>query len=49
MPGRLGDLQVPAHRVEFLTRGEQFVALGELADDLVRRVAPALLRCHVVI
>ncbi|WP_237160485.1 type III restriction endonuclease subunit R [Mycolicibacter engbaekii] len=27
---------------------EQFVALGELADDLIRRMPPALLGCHVV-
>jgi hypothetical protein len=38
MPRRLGDLQMPAHRVEFLTRGEEFVALSQLADDLARRV-----------
>jgi hypothetical protein len=28
---------------------EEFVALGELADDLIRRVPPALVRCHVVV
>jgi hypothetical protein len=48
MPGRLGDLQMTAHLVEFLTLRQQLVALGELADDLIRRVPPALLRCHVV-
>lgn len=48
MPGRLGDLQVPAHLAEFLPGAEQFVALGELADDLIRRMPPALLGCHVV-
>src|SRR6185503_8771430 len=48
MPRRLGDLQVPAHHVEFLAGREEFVALGELADDLIRRVPPALFRCHVV-
>ena len=39
---------MPAHHVKFLTRRQQLVALGELADDLVRRVPPTLLRCHVV-
>ena len=43
MPRRLSDLQVPAHLGEFLARREEFVALGELADDLIRRMPPALL------
>ena len=30
MPGRLGDLEMPAHLVEFLAAGEELVALGEL-------------------
>jgi site-specific recombinase XerC len=47
-PRRLNDLQVPAHLVEFLAGPEEFVALGELADDLIRRMPPALVRCHVV-
>src|SRR5690606_30214538 len=42
MPGRLRDLQVPAHLVELGTAGEQLVALGELPDDLVGRVPPSL-------
>ena len=33
-PRRLSDLQMPAHLVEFLAGPEEFVALGELADDL---------------
>ncbi len=48
MPGRLGDLQMAAHLVEFPARRQQLVALGKLADDLIRRVPAALLRCHVV-
>src|SRR6478752_317706 len=47
MPRRLCDLQVPAHLAQFLAGRQQFVALGELADDLIRRVPPALVRCHV--
>jgi hypothetical protein len=43
------DLQVSAHLVEFLAGPEEFVALGELADDLIRRVPPAFVRCHVVV
>ena len=27
---------------------QELVALGELADDLIRRMPPALVRCHVV-
>ena len=42
MPRRLSDLQMPAHLVEFLAGSEELVALGELADDLIRRVPPAL-------
>jgi hypothetical protein len=34
------------HRV--VDRREELVALGELADDLIRRVPPALVRSHVV-
>src|SRR3954466_2854411 len=49
MPRRLSDLQVSAHLVEFLAGPEEFVALGELADDLIRRMPPALVRCHVVV
>jgi hypothetical protein len=49
MPRRLSDLQVPAHLVEFLAGPEEFVALGELADDLIRRMPPTLIRCHVVV
>jgi hypothetical protein len=49
MPRRLSDLKVSAHLVEFLTGPEGFVALGKLADDLVRRMAPALVHCHVVV
>src|ERR1700712_4041925 len=46
MPRRLGDLEMPAHLVEFLARGELLVPFSELADDLIRRVPPALLGCH---
>jgi len=46
MPPRLGDLEMAAHLVEVLARGQLFVALRELADDLIRRVPPALLGCH---
>src|ERR1700712_5570956 len=45
MPRRLGDLEMPAHLVEFLARGELLVPFSELADDLIRRVPPALLGC----
>ena len=38
---------MPAHFAEFLAGPEEFVALGELADDLIRRVPPAVVRCHV--
>ena len=34
---------MPAHLVEVLARRQQPVALGQLADDLIRRVTPALL------
>src|SRR5690606_29042328 len=49
MPGRFGDLQVPTHLSELLAAPEQLVALGQLADDLIRRMPPALVRCHVVV
>ena len=39
----------PAHLGQFLARREQLVALGELVDDLIRRMPPALVRCHVVV
>jgi hypothetical protein len=39
---------MPAHLIEFLAGSKEFVALGELADDLIRRVPPVLGRCHVV-
>jgi len=42
MPRRLRDLQMTAHLIELPTRGQLFVALGELADDLIRRVPPTL-------
>ena len=44
MPRRLSDLQVPAHLVEFLAGREEFIAFDELADDLIRRMPPALVR-----
>ena len=40
MPGRLGDLEMSADLVEFLASGQLLVALGELADDLIRRMPP---------
>ena len=43
MPRRLRDLEMPAHLVELLARRELPVAFVELADDLFRRVPPALL------
>jgi hypothetical protein len=49
MPRRFSDLKVSAHLAEFLAGPEEFVALGELADDLIRRVPPALVRCHVIV
>lgn len=45
MPRRLSDLQVPTHFVEFLTGPEELVALSQLADDLIRRMPPELVRC----
>ena len=38
MPGRLGDLELAAHLLEVHAAGEELLALGELADDLIRRV-----------
>ena len=43
MPRRLGDLEMAAHLLEVLAGRQELVALGELADDLLRRVPPALL------
>ena len=40
VPGRLGDLQVPADLVEFGPAGQELVAFGELADDLVGGMPP---------
>ncbi|BBX25032.1 hypothetical protein MALV_01570 [Mycolicibacterium alvei] len=40
---------MPAHLGQLLPGPEELVALGELADDLIRRVPPALVRCHVVV
>ncbi|GFG89946.1 hypothetical protein MBOU_19880 [Mycobacterium bourgelatii] len=37
------------HFAELLPGPKELVALGELADDLIRRVPPALVRCHVVV
>ena len=34
MPRRLRDLQMPEHRVELRSTGQQLVALRELRDDL---------------
>jgi hypothetical protein len=42
---RLGDLQMTAHLLQRLPGGELLVVLGQLADDLIRRVPPAL-PCH---
>jgi transposase len=36
------DLVMPTHLREVLASGELLVALGEIADDLIRRVPPAL-------
>jgi hypothetical protein len=44
MPRRFGDLEVPAHLTQFLIGTEELVALGQLADDLIRSVPPALTR-----
>jgi transposase InsO family protein len=38
MPGRLGDLEVPAHPVELGATRQELVALSKLADDLVGRM-----------
>ena len=46
MPCRLRDLEMPADLIKLLPGSQLLVALGELADDLVRRVPPALLGCH---
>ncbi len=43
------DFEVSTHLVEFLTSGQELVALGELADDLLRRMPAALVRCHDVV
>jgi hypothetical protein len=37
---------MPGHLVEVLPGSEVLVALGELANDLIWRVPPALARCH---
>src|SRR5690606_10797673 len=42
VPGRLRDLQMSADLGELGPAGEELVALGELADDLVWRVPPTL-------
>jgi hypothetical protein len=42
-------VQVSAHLVEFLAGPQEFVALGELADDLIWRMPPPFVRCHVVV
>jgi hypothetical protein len=42
MPRRLSDLQVTAHLAEILSGPEELVALGQLADDLIRRMPPRL-------
>ena len=47
MPRRLRNLQMPAHLVEPGPATKQLVALGKFADDLIRRMPPALVRCHV--
>jgi len=47
MPGRLSNLEVAAYLVELLAGPEMLVALGELADDLFRRMPPALVCTHV--
>jgi hypothetical protein len=39
---------VTAHLAEILAGPKELVALGQLADDLIRRMPPALVRCHVV-
>src|SRR6185312_2579372 len=49
VPRRFRNLQVPAHLRQLLASPQEFVALGELADDLVRGVTPALVRSHVVV
>src|SRR4030095_9064405 len=38
VPGRLGDLKVPAHLVELAATRQELVALSQLADDLVGRM-----------
>jgi hypothetical protein len=37
---------MPTHLRKILAGGQLLVALGELADDLIRRVPPALAGCH---
>ncbi len=44
VPGRLCDLEMATHRIKFGAPSEELVALGQLADDLIRRVPPAFLR-----
>ena len=39
---RLGDLEMTGHVIELLAGRELLVPFGELADDLIRRVPPAL-------
>ena len=46
MPRRLGDLSRCRHISSSDVPGELLVALGQFADDLIRRVPPALARCH---
>src|SRR5664280_1679786 len=40
MPGRLGDLELPAHFVHVVTLVEQLLSFGELSDHLFGGVIP---------
>ncbi len=46
MPARLEDLEMPTHLREVLAGGQLLLAVGELVDDLIRRVSPAFAGCH---
>lgn len=45
MLGRLSDLEMPTHLIEFLSKSHLLVPFGEITNDLIGRVPPALTGC----